>query len=320
MKVTVVVRTYKRPLFLKEALASIHLQTHKDWEVLIFDDGGLSETFSIYKDFKESNKDKRVLFFSSNQPYYYFKKSWTIAPLISEGEIMVRLDDDDFLDRYSLEFLSNTYTTHSDLDFSYGSTVFFENDKLKNKVITQTPLEPPKTKDIWEGYLVGHPWNNPWRFKMNHYEEPRNYTSIIHCSKANIMCVYHTYVMRTSSVLKVLDKLSVISNFVDDLEVMGSLDYLGLKHTAIKKSLTYCRIHNDGRVTDKQTEVEGQTLWNNILMIRDKVDFLRTEGFQSNIYLEEIEGNSNQQEIKESEYIEFSEYIKEIQNQAQIFG
>jgi fatty acid/phospholipid biosynthesis enzyme len=56
------------------------------------------------------------------------------------------------------------------------------------------------------------------------------------------------------------------------------------------------------------------------LWIRDKVDFLRTEGFQSNIYLEEIEGNSNQQEIKESEYIEFSEYIKEIQNQAQIFG
>ena len=68
MKVTVVVRTYNRPLFLKEALASIHLQTHKDWEVLIFDDGGLSETFEIYKDFKNQNKDKRILFFSSNEP------------------------------------------------------------------------------------------------------------------------------------------------------------------------------------------------------------------------------------------------------------
>ena len=38
MKVTVVVRTCNRPEFLKEALASVQLQTHQDWEVLIFDD------------------------------------------------------------------------------------------------------------------------------------------------------------------------------------------------------------------------------------------------------------------------------------------
>jgi glycosyltransferase involved in cell wall biosynthesis len=320
MKVTIVVRTYKRPLFLKEALASIHLQTHKDWEVLIFDDGGLSETFSIYKNFKKENKDKRILFFSSNQPYYYFKESWKIAPKISEGEIMVRLDDDDLLSVDSLEYLSNTYTEHKDLDFSYGSTIFFEGNELKNKVITQTPLEPPKTKDIWEGYLEGHPWNKPWRFKMNHYEEPKNYTSIVHCSKANIMCIYHTYVMRTSSILKVLDKFDVTSNFVDDLEVMGSLDYLGLKHTAIKRTLTYCRIHNDGRVTDKQNEVEGQTLWNNILWIRDKVDFLRKEGFESTIYLNTIENNKNQQEIHPTEQLNFKEYTHDIQSKSELFG
>jgi glycosyltransferase involved in cell wall biosynthesis len=320
MKVTVVVRTYNRPLFLKEALASIHLQTHNDWEVLIFDDGGLSETFEICKDFKNQNKDKRILFFSSNEPYYYFKKSWTIAPKLSEGELMVRLDDDDILEKDTLEFLSKTYTEHKDLDFSYGSTIFFEGNELKNKVITQTPLEPPKTKDIWEGYLVGHPWNNPWRFKMNHYEEPKHYTSIIHCSKANIMCIYHTYVMRTSSVLKVLDKFDVTSNFVDDLEVMGSLDYLGLKHTAIKRTLTYCRIHNDGRVTDKQNEVEGQTLWNNILWIRDKVDFLRTEGFQSKIYKPSIDGNNNDPQINSNHQIYFKDYIHELRKTSELFG
>ena len=156
MKVTVVVRTYNRPLFLKEALASIHLQTHKDWEVLIFDDGGLSETFEIYKDFKNQNKDKRILFFSSNEPYYYFKKSWTTAPKLAEGEIMVRLDDDDILEKDTLEFLSNTYTQHKDLDFSYGSTIFFEGDELKNKVIEEIKkiYDPEIPVNIYELGLI----------------------------------------------------------------------------------------------------------------------------------------------------------------------
>ena len=58
MKVTVIVRTYNRPEFLKQALASIQLQSHTDWEVLIFDDGATDINFDVYKKFKSDNKDK----------------------------------------------------------------------------------------------------------------------------------------------------------------------------------------------------------------------------------------------------------------------
>ena len=58
MKVTVIVRTYNRPEFLKQALTSIQLQTHKDWEVIIFDDGASDINFNIYKNFKQINLDK----------------------------------------------------------------------------------------------------------------------------------------------------------------------------------------------------------------------------------------------------------------------
>jgi GT2 family glycosyltransferase len=55
MKVTVIVRTYNRPEFLKQALTSIQLQTHKDWEVIIFDDGATDINFDVYKKFKSNN-------------------------------------------------------------------------------------------------------------------------------------------------------------------------------------------------------------------------------------------------------------------------
>ena len=110
MKVTVVVRTYNRPEFLKEALVSIQLQTHTDWEVLIFDDAASVENFSIYNKFKDINPDKRVMYITTKQSYDLFQSSWLIAPDLAEGEIMVRLDDDDLLAEDALQFLSETYT------------------------------------------------------------------------------------------------------------------------------------------------------------------------------------------------------------------
>ena len=62
MKVTVALRTFNRPDLFKEALASIQLQSHTDWEVIIFDDGASDINFNIYKKFKEKNPDKKVLY------------------------------------------------------------------------------------------------------------------------------------------------------------------------------------------------------------------------------------------------------------------
>jgi glycosyltransferase involved in cell wall biosynthesis len=307
MKITVIVRTYNRQDFLKEALTSIQLQTHTDWEVLIFDDGASIVNFQIYKKFKENNPTKRIQYITTDTPYDLFRDSWIQAPKIAHGELMVRLDDDDILAPDTLEFISDIYIKHPTLDFSYGSSAFFYGNEITELVPTQTPLEPPKTKDTWEGYLHGHPYNTPWRFKLNHYEEPQHYSSIIHCSKANIMCVYHTYAMRTESVRKVVDKITITSKFVDDLEFLGSLEYLGLTHTSIKRILTYVRLHHLGRVTD------SNTLWEDIIVIRDKVEHLRTDNFKSAIFTEEIDGNFNEGYISSKHQSFFKEYKKKIE-------
>ena len=295
MKVTVIVRTYNRPEFLKQALASIQLQSHTDWEVLIFDDGATDINFDVYKKFKSDNKDKRVIYLSAGEARGLYRRSWLLAPDLADGEIMVRLDDDDLLAEDALEFLSNTYEKNPELEFSYGSAVTFNGGELGNLIQTRTCYEHPKSHHEWAAYTIpnNNPWYEPWAFYRNHYPEARHMTSIIHCAKDNMFCVFHTYVMRTSSVKKVKDKITITSNFVDDLEFMGSLDYCGLGQASIKKVLSYIRVHNEGRVSDNGIQIEGANIFDENFRIRDKVDHLRTSGFLSKVIPLDAPDNKN---------------------------
>ena len=313
MKVTVIVRTYNRPEFLKQALTSIQLQTHKDWEVIIFDDGATDINFNIYKNFKQTNLDKRVLYLTSNEPRGMYKPSWLIAPDLAEGELMVRLDDDDLLAEDCLQFLTKVYTENPELDFSYGSAVTFNESTLGELIQTNTCFDHPKTKHEWAAYTIpnNNPWYHPWAFYRDYYEEPRHFTSIIHCAKDNAFCVFHTYVMRTSSVKKVKDKITITSNFVDDLEFMGSLDYLGLGQASIKKVLSYIRVHNEGRVSDNGKLIDGANIFDENFRIRDKVDELRTSGFLSKVIPLDAPDNFNSGITNELKH-KFSSYKQRI--------
>ena len=295
MKVTVIVRTFNRPEFLKEALASIQLQSHTDWEVLIFDDGATDINFDVYKKFKSDNKDKRVIYLSAGEARGLYRRSWLMAPDLADGEIMVRLDDDDLLAEDTLEFLSNTYEKNPELEFSYGSAVTFNGGELGNLIQTRTCYEHPKSHHEWAAYTIpnNNPWYEPWAFYRNYYPEARHMTSIIHCAKDNMFCVFHTYVMRTSSVKRVKDKITITSNFVDDLEFMGSLDYCGLGQASIKKVLSYIRVHNEGRISDNGIQIEGANIFDENFRIRDKVDHLRTSGFLSKVIPLDAPDNKN---------------------------
>ena len=313
MKVTVVVRTYNRPEFLKEALVSIQLQTHTDWEVLIFDDAASVENFNIYNKFKDTNLDKRIMYMTTKKSHDLFKDSWLIAPDLAEGEIMVRLDDDDLLAEDALQFLSETYINNPELEFSYGSAVTFTENGLNEIIQTRTCYEHPKTHHEWAAYTIPNnaPWKHPWAFYRDYYKEPRHMTSIIHCAKDNMFCVFHTYVMRTNSVKRVKDKITMTSKFVDDLEFMGSLDYLGLGHTSIKKILTYLRIHNEGRVSDGGRITDNTNIFNENFRIRDKVDELRPSGFLSKVIPLDAPDNLNNG-VDDTIKTQFSSYKQRI--------
>ena len=52
---------------------------------------------SIYNDFKSKHTNKRIMYITTKDSYDLFRSSWLMAPDLAEGEIMVRLDDDDIL-------------------------------------------------------------------------------------------------------------------------------------------------------------------------------------------------------------------------------
>jgi len=277
MKASIVLRTYKRPEFLKQALKSVEYQSSNDWELIVFDDHGSIENREIINNFKLRNPKNRVVYLTTLTPLDLFKKSWTYMLDLSEGNILIRLDDDDLLTKDCVEYLNYFYKKYPELDFSYGSSVFFENENLTNIIEGMTPHELPKTKNAWIPYTIENnsPWNEPFMYQDDYYDEPQNYTSIIHASKLNQLCVFHTYSMRVSSLRKVKEKIDIQSNFVDDLEIMGTLEYLGLKHSSVKKILTYVRSHNNEKITNN--------VINNIDETRIKVDHLRPNNFVSNI-------------------------------------
>ena len=322
MKVTVVVRTYDRPDFLKEALASITLQTHTDWEVLIFDDSASDKNFSIYKKFKERHMDKRIMYLTTETPYEMFLDSWLVAPDLAKGEIMIRLDDDDILAEDTLDFASTLYTKNPELEFSYGSAgIFNDSDGIIGLTQTRHPYEAGRTTNEWSAYTIpnNHPWTQPWSWSNDFYSIPHDWTSLIHCAKSNILCIYHPYIIRTDSVKRVKNKITMTSKYVDDLEFLGSLDYLGLRYSSIKRVLIYVREHDEGRVTDTGRIVDGVDIWNDNFRIRDKVDELRPSGFRSQV-IEILDCDNNfNQGVNDNLKSEFIKYKSRIESIALIF-
>lgn len=278
MKITAVVRTHNRKDFLKECLSSISIQTHTAWEVLIFDDGGDELNYSIYRNFRKAHPDKRIVYLTSVTNFDYFKKSWTYPISMSEGDIILRIDDDDIFHEEAFSYISDVYLQNPSLDFSFGSSASFScsEKKILGLLYNTTPPEH-KTTNAWGPYVF--PEEKPWQWFYKYYPEEVTYTSIIHASNANIMTVFHPYAMRVSSLLNNEKIKNPTSNFFDDLEFLSSLEYMGLNYAALRKILIFCRTNHQERLNNNS----NSNLFQEINRVRNLVDLIRPVNFLPSI-------------------------------------
>ena len=99
MKVSILIPTFNRAEFLKQALESIAGQTFKDWEVCIYDDGSTDNTSKVATDFLENHMGKYERGTVNKGVGYARNRLFEMA----EGEILAWQDSDDISHPHRLE-------------------------------------------------------------------------------------------------------------------------------------------------------------------------------------------------------------------------
>jgi CMP-N-acetylneuraminic acid synthetase len=113
-KVTVYIPTHNYGKFLSQAINSVIKQKFNDWELIVIDDGSTDDTRDILKGFSAHPKIKII-----HQERKGLAVTNNIALRLSQGEYIMRLDADDYLDENALLVLSNILNTHPEIGLVY---------------------------------------------------------------------------------------------------------------------------------------------------------------------------------------------------------
>lgn len=126
--VSVIVTTYNRANYIKEAIDSVLSQTFRDWELIVVDDGSTDGTSEILHTFSEL--DKRICWM--RQPNAGSAASRNAALARARGNYISFLDDDDRWLPEKLETQVAFMESHPEIGFSYTRFQIFK--KIENRL------------------------------------------------------------------------------------------------------------------------------------------------------------------------------------------
>ena len=130
-KVSVLIASYNNDRYISECIQSIINQTHKNVEIIIFDDLSNDNSTDIIKRFKNVKlitNDRRGSFGSYNQMNAYKE-----AFRQSSGEIIFFLDSDDYFDKEKINKILNKFESKKDIEIIYD-LIFYQKIGSKNNL------------------------------------------------------------------------------------------------------------------------------------------------------------------------------------------
>lgn len=113
-KVTVYITNYNYGRFLDQAVQSVLSQTMVDWELIIIDDGSTDGSLRLLDKYRENSRIRVI-----EQENKGLTVANNIALRLSNGQYIVRLDADDYLDENMLLVLSNVLDTKPLIGLAY---------------------------------------------------------------------------------------------------------------------------------------------------------------------------------------------------------
>ena len=141
--ISIILPVYNCEKFIKESISSILLQTHKNFELLIINDGSTDSTEAIASSFK----DKRIIIHNTDHSGLINALNFGINK--AKGDFIARMDADDISHPNRLRLqLENIINNNSDI---CGCSFFTINEKsyLKRSYKSPCNLDDIKIKIIF---------------------------------------------------------------------------------------------------------------------------------------------------------------------------
>jgi glycosyltransferase involved in cell wall biosynthesis len=151
-KINIVLSTYGKSPFLREAIKSVIEQTFKDWELLIISDPPIDrETEEIIKNYLE--KDSRIKYFK-NKTRLGFRKCLNQGLKRAQGKYIARIDDDDVWDSQKMEKQVKFLEENPEYVLIGSGAIFIDKD---GKELYRF-LPPGKDEEIRQSILSRNPF------------------------------------------------------------------------------------------------------------------------------------------------------------------
>lgn len=128
--VSVIMNCFNSERYLTAAIDSVYAQTHKNWEIIFWDNASTDKSAEIAKGY-----DFKLLYFRGEQtaPLGHARN---LAIEKATGKYIAFLDCDDLWMAEKLEKQINVFESNADVDFVYSSFYKF-NDKGKKKLVSR---------------------------------------------------------------------------------------------------------------------------------------------------------------------------------------
>lgn len=145
MKVSVIIPTYNRANYILDCLESLTLQTFKDFEVLVCDDGSTDDTKQIIKKFVNDLDIKYFYLDNTGSP----AAPRNVGIKNARGKYIAFLDSDDWWSPDKLQISVQELEKGFDLIF-HDMNKYYENDHSRSGILKSRALKENQFRDLWE--------------------------------------------------------------------------------------------------------------------------------------------------------------------------
>ncbi|NDJ26778.1 glycosyltransferase family 2 protein [Campylobacter sp. MIT 12-8780] len=141
IKFSIILPTYNVQDFIAQALNSCINQTFKDIEIIVVDDCGQDKSIEIAKEFALKDERVKIVYNKENLKLFHARIE---GAKIAQGEYLLHLDPDDYLDEKACERLFEILEQNKDFKLDFIMFNFYQQDEKyhfsKQNIITKNKL------------------------------------------------------------------------------------------------------------------------------------------------------------------------------------